>query len=40
MVMVQKPVGIIDYNHKMGGVDLVSQKLDSLNVPKKIIHIV
>ena len=29
---IQNPTSIIDYNHNMGGVDLVDQQLDSLDV--------
>ena len=32
---IQKPTSIIDYNHNMGGVDLVDQQLDSLDVLRK-----
>ena len=33
--VIQKPTRIIDYNHNMGGVDLVDQHLDSLEVLRK-----
>ena len=33
--VIQKPTRIIDYNHNMGGVDLVDQQLDSLDVLRK-----
>ena len=33
--VIQKPTSIIDYNHNMGGVDLVDQQLDSLDVLRK-----
>ena len=33
--VIQKPTSIIDYNHNMGGLDLVDQQLDSLNVLQK-----
>ena len=33
--IIQKPTSIIDYNHNMGGTDLVDQQLDSLNVLRK-----
>ena len=33
--VIQKPTSIIDYNHNMGGVDLVDQHLDSLDVLRK-----
>ena len=33
--VIQKPTIIIDYNHNMGGVDLVDQQLDSLDVLRK-----
>ena len=33
--VIQKPTSIIDYNHKMGGVDLVDQQLDSLDALRK-----
>ena len=33
--VIQKPTSIIDYNHNMGGVDLVDQQLDSLEVLRK-----
>lgn len=32
---IQKPTCISDYNHKMGGVDLMDQQLDSLLVMRK-----
>ena len=32
---IQNPGCIIDYNHNMGGVDLVDQQLDSLDVLRK-----
>ena len=32
---IQKLTSIIDYNHNMGGVDLVDQQLDSLDVLRK-----
>ena len=32
---LQKPTSIIDYSHNMGGVDLVDQQLDSLNILRK-----
>ena len=32
---IQKPTSIIDYNHNMGGVDLVDKQLDSLDVLRK-----
>ena len=34
--VIQKPTCIIDYNHNMGGVDLVDQQLDSLDVLKMV----
>ena len=37
---MKKPTSIIDYNHNMGGVDLVDQQLDSLNALKKSIQMV
>ena len=33
--VIQKPTSIIDYNHNMGGVDLVDQQLDSLHILRK-----
>ena len=33
--VIQKQTSIIDYNHNMGGVDLVDQQLDSLDVLRK-----
>ena len=33
--VTQKPTSIIDYNHSMGGVDLVDHQLDSLDVLRK-----
>ena len=33
--VIQKPTSIIDYKHNMGGVDLVDQQLDSLDVQRK-----
>ena len=33
--VIQKTTSIIDYNHNMGGVDLVDQQLDSLDVLRK-----
>ena len=32
---IQKPTSVNDYNHNMGGVDLVDQQLDSLDVLRK-----
>ena len=32
---IQKASHIIDYNHNMGGVDLVDQQLDSLDILRK-----
>ena len=32
---IQKPASITDYNHNVGGVDLVNQKLDSFDVLRK-----
>ena len=32
---LQKPTSIIDYTHNMGGVDLVDQQPDGLDVPIK-----
>ena len=33
--VIQKPTSIIDYNHNMGGVNLVDQQLDSLDILRK-----
>ena len=39
--VIQKPTSIIDYNHNMGGVDLVDvDQLDRLRCAKKIIQMV
>ena len=32
---IQKPTSIIDYNHNMGGSDLVDKQLDSLDVLRR-----
>ena len=32
---IQKPKCVIDYNHNMGGVDLVDEELDSLDILQK-----
>ena len=34
--VIQKPTSIIDYNHNIGGVDLVNQQLGSLDVLRKL----
>ena len=33
--VIQKPTSVIDHNHNTGGVDLVDQQLDSLDVLRK-----
>ena len=33
--VIQKPTSIIDYNNNMGGVDVVDQQLDSLDILRK-----